>query len=57
MKGRATSKVLTSSLAPVGRAYSRALKAEKSYSPPFPIGGGGSLHDPLTVYVKHQYKY
>ena len=41
VKGRAKSKVLTSSLSPGGRAYSRALKAEKSYSPSFPVEGGG----------------
>ena len=35
-------KVLTSSLPPGvgGGAYSRALKAKKSLSPPFPVGGG-----------------
>ena len=36
----AKSKVLTSSLPPGCGAYSRALKAEMSYSPPFPVGGG-----------------
>ena len=38
-KGRAKCKVFTSSLSPAGGAYSRALKAEKSQSPPFPVGG------------------
>ena len=33
-------KILTSSLSSVGGAYSRALKAEKSKSQPFPVGGG-----------------
>ena len=39
--GRAKSQVLTSSLSPGGGAHSRALKAEKSLSLPFPAGGGG----------------
>ena len=29
------------SLYPQGRAYTRALKSEKSLSPPIPVGGGG----------------
>ena len=40
MKGRAKSIVLTSSLSPGGGVYSKALKTEKSQSPPFPVGGG-----------------
>ena len=40
VKGRAKSIVLTSSLSPGGGVYSRALKTEKSQSPPFPVGGG-----------------
>ena len=39
-KGRAKNKVLTSSLSLVGGAYSRTLKAEKSKSQPFHVGGG-----------------
>ena len=32
---------VTISLSPQGRAYTRALKIEKSLSPPIPVGGGG----------------
>ena len=32
--------VVTISLSPQGRAYTRALKSEKSLSPPIPVGGG-----------------
>ena len=53
VKGGAKSKVLTASLPPGGGAYSRALKAEKSQSPPFPVGGGGEqwlqMTDALVV--------
>ena len=39
-KGRANSKVLTSSLSPGDGFYSRELKAEKSQSLPLPVGWG-----------------
>ena len=38
--GGAKSRVVTISLSPQGRAYTRALKSEKSLSLPIPIGGG-----------------
>ena len=44
MYGGAKSRVFTISLSPQGRAYTRALKSEKSLSPPIPVGvcvGGG----------------
>ena len=41
MKGRAKSRVVTISLSPQGGAHTRALKSEKSLSPPIPVGGGG----------------
>ena len=34
------SRVVTNSLSPQGRAYTRALKSEGSLSPPIPVGGG-----------------
>ena len=43
------SKVLTSSSPPGGGAYSRALKAEKSLSPPFPVGGGAVVTNDLCI--------
>ena len=33
------SRIVTISLSPQGGAYTRALKSEKSLSPPIPIGG------------------
>ena len=38
--GGAKSRVVTISLSPQGGAYIRALKSEKSLSPPIPVGGG-----------------
>ena len=35
------SRFVTISLSPQGRAYTRALKSEKSLSPPNRVGGGG----------------
>ena len=53
MKGRAKSMVLNSSLSPVVGVYSRALKTEKSQSPPFPVGGGAAVtNDCGQVYVE-----
>ena len=40
VKGGAKSRVVTNSLSPQARAYARALKIEKSLSPPIPVGGG-----------------
>ena len=39
-KGGAKSMVVTISWSPQGGAYARALKSEKSLSPPIPVGGG-----------------
>ena len=41
MKGRAKNRVVTITLSPQDRAYTMALKSEKSLSPPIPEGGGG----------------
>ena len=41
VKGGAKSRVVTNSLSPQGRAYTRALQSEKSLSSPVPVGGGG----------------
>ena len=41
VQGGAKSRVLIISMSPQGRAYTRALKSEKSLSPPIPVGGGG----------------
>ena len=41
MKGGAKSRVVIISLSPQGRAYTRALKSEKSLSPTIPVAGGG----------------
>ena len=40
VEGGAKSRVVTISLSPQGRAYTRALKSEKSLSPPIPVGRG-----------------
>ena len=54
MKDQAKSKVLTSSLPPGVGAYSKALKAEKSSSPPSPVGGGAVVTNDwcITTYSK-----
>ena len=39
--GGAKSRAVTISWSPHGGAYTRALKSEKSLSPPIPVGGGG----------------
>ena len=43
---------MTSSLPPGGGAHSRALKAEKSKSPPFPVGGGPVVTNDWCVIFK-----
>ena len=40
MYGEAKSRVVTISLSPQCKAYTRALKSEKALSPPIPVGGG-----------------
>ena len=47
--GGAKSNVLTSSLPPGCGAYSRALKAEISYSPPFPVGWGAEVSNDWCI--------
>ena len=44
-------KALTSSLPPWGGAHSRALKAEKSRSPPFPVGGGAVVTNDWCIII------
>ena len=40
MKGGAKSRVVTIRISPQGTAYTRALKSEKTLSPPIPVVGG-----------------
>ena len=55
LKGGAKSRVVTLSWSPQGRANTRALKSEKSLSPPIPVGGGGDTNDLCIIKeLKHQ---
>ena len=47
----AKSRVATISLSPQGRPYTRALKSEKSLSPPIPVGGAVDTNDWCIKYT------
>ena len=55
MWGGAKSRVVTISLSLQGMAYTRALKSEKSLSPPIPVGWGAVDTNDWCITIPYVY--